>query len=60
MKKSVKWINVVLFTIVGLIHLWRIVTNRTLILGSFHVPVWTSYLVVLFLAVLVYLNVKSE
>jgi hypothetical protein len=50
--KPFTWIASGVFAIVALAHLYRIVTNIQLIVGSHPIPMWVSYLGVLFPALL--------
>ena len=46
------WIASGVFAIVALAHLYRVVTNMQLIIGSHAIPIWVSYLGVIVPALL--------
>ena len=58
--KTVRTVNMVVFGLVGLLHLWRAVTSKSLTIGTTGLPVWLSYLAVVLLGVLVWLNYQAE
>lgn len=55
-KNLVKNINVYVFSIVAVLHLWRAITGLPLNIGVMDIPVWGSYLAVLVTSFLAYLN----
>ena len=54
--KNVLIANIVLFFVVALLHLWRAMSKQDLIIGTLNLPPWTSWIAVLVLGTLVYLN----
>lgn len=56
--KSVLWTNITIFSIVLIIHLLRAVLDWQLVLFNWNVPVWASWLAVIILGGLVYINYK--
>ena len=57
---TVKKINIAVFSLVALGHIWRAATSKSLIIGSTGLPVWLSWVVALILIVVIYLNWKAE
>lgn len=55
-KNLIKNINVSVFSIIAILHLWRAITGLSLYLGAVEIPVWGSYLAVLVASFLAYLN----
>ena len=54
--KNVLVINIVVFGIVALLHLWRAMSETEANIGSFSLPVWGSWIGLIVACVLVYLN----
>ena len=56
--KTVLGINIVFFSIIGLLHLIRLFTQWPAQLGNWIIPVWASGVALVVAVVLVYLNSK--
>ncbi len=56
--KTVLGINVALFSLIGLLHLLRLVLRWPAQIGGWNVPMWLSVIAVLASGVLVYFNWK--
>ncbi|MBS3151950.1 hypothetical protein J4230_00920 [Candidatus Woesearchaeota archaeon] len=52
-------INIVVFSLIFLLHLFRIVSNYSAKFGNWIVPMWVSYLALIALAFLIYINYKA-
>jgi hypothetical protein len=58
--KTVKMVNITIFALVALLHLWRAITSKAFVFGTTGLPVWLSWLVAVILTVVIYLNWKAE
>lgn len=56
--KTTLWINTVIFSVIGLLHLVRMLLQWPAQIGSWNVPLWLSGVGVIVAAVLVYCNGK--
>jgi len=56
--KKVLIVNLVLFVVVALLHLWRAMSKQDFIIGTLNLPVWMSWVAVIVLGSLAYLNWK--
>ena len=52
-------VNIIIFSLIFLLHLYRIITNTTAKFGIWVVPIWISYLGLVVAAILVYINYKG-
>jgi len=50
--KPFTWIASAIFAVMALVHVYRILTNFQIVLGSHVMPIWTSYVGALVAAVL--------
>ena len=57
--KTVLKFNIGLFTVVGLLHLWRAIAGLPLNIGAFSLPVWASYIAFFVVGSLAYWNYKA-
>lgn len=55
-KNLIKNINVSIFSIIAVLHLWRAIAGLPLNIGTIEIPIWGSYLAVLVASFLAYLN----
>jgi hypothetical protein len=58
--KKLMQLNMVVFGVVSLLHLWRAIAGLELNIGTFNLPVWASYIAFIFVGILAYLNYKFE
>lgn len=56
--KTVLGINVALFSVIGLIHLFRVILGWPMQFANWNVPVWLSGVGLVVAGVLVYFNAK--
>ena len=54
-----KQVNITVFSLVALLHLWRAVMGLPLNIGAVAIPVWGSYLAVVVVGGLAYWNYKG-
>ncbi len=54
--KNILIVNIVLFVVVALLHLWRAMSKEELIIGTLNLPVWASWIAVVVLGTLIYFN----
>ena len=59
MKTNIKKINMYVFGIVALLHLWRALSGAELVIGTLSIPPWGSVVGFLLAGCLSYLNYKS-
>ncbi len=57
--KSVLITNIIIFSLIFIIHLIRIITKFHVQFGDFIVPIWINYLVVIISAFIIYTNYKQ-
>lgn len=56
--KTVLWINVVLFSLIGILHLLRLLRGWPAQIGGWDLPLWLSVIALILSGVLVYFNGK--
>ena len=57
--KSVLLINIIIFSLVLILHLIRSVMNLNAQIGNFNIPVWASYVAIIISAYIIYINYKQ-
>ena len=57
-KETILKLNIGLFVIVAILHLWRAVAGLPLNIGTFSLPVWASYTAFVVVGLLAYGNYK--
>ncbi len=57
--KTVLITNIVIFSVVLLLHLTRAISQWNLTSGPLDFPVWFSYIVTIFLAYMIYINWRN-
>ena len=56
--RNVVGLNILVFSLIGLLHLSRILFQWTVVLGSWQVPYWPNMLGLALAIIFVYLNAK--
>lgn len=56
---EIKYVNLVVFSLVAVLHLWRAIVGLPLNIGTFLIPVWGSYLAAIVIGGLAYWNYRS-
>lgn len=58
--KQLLKINTGIFGLVALLHLWRAVSGAEMMIGMVSLPGWVSYLAVVIIGGMAWLNYKAE
>ena len=57
--KSVLLINIIIFSLILVLHLVRSIMNLNAQIGDFNLPVWISYIAIIISAYIIYINYKQ-
>jgi hypothetical protein len=58
--KKLMQLNMAVFGVVSILHLWRAIAGLELNIGAFNLPVWASYMAFILVGVLAYVNYKYD
>ncbi|MBI2667343.1 hypothetical protein HYX17_01075 [Candidatus Woesearchaeota archaeon] len=57
--KSVLLINIIIFSLILVLHLVRSIIGLNAQIGDFNIPVWLSYIAIIISAYIIYINYKQ-